>query len=91
MGTMGAPAILLCLLCVTMTLFIWGRWRYDLVAFFTLMAAVVLQLIPPNQAFSGFSHPAVIMVGAIMILSHAVSNSGIIDSAIRKITPLTTN
>ena len=40
---------------------IWGRWRYDLVAFAALMVAVVAGVIPVEQAFFGFGHPAAIV------------------------------
>ena len=57
-------AILLCLF----GLLAWGRWRYDVVAFLALMAAVVSGVVPAGQAFSGFGHPATITVAAILIL-----------------------
>ena len=59
--------------------FVWGRWRYDLVAFAVLMVSVVLGLIPPDEAFLGFGHPAVITVGAVLIISRTLSSSGFID------------
>ena len=49
------------LLLAVFVFLIWGRWRYDLVAFAALMAAVVLGVVPVDQAFSGFGHPATII------------------------------
>jgi len=49
---------------VMMALFAWGRWRYDLVAAVALMAAVVVGIVPPEQAFKGFSDDIVIIVGS---------------------------
>jgi di/tricarboxylate transporter len=37
---------------------IWGRWRYDLVAFFALLVALPTGIVPADQAFSGFGHSA---------------------------------
>ena len=43
-------------------LLLWGRFRYDLVAFTALMAGVVLGVVPTKDAFSGFGHPATLVV-----------------------------
>ena len=37
-----------------MALFIWGRLRYDLVALLALFASVLLGIVKPEEAFSGF-------------------------------------
>jgi di/tricarboxylate transporter len=63
-----------------MALFLWGRWRYDVVAVAALMAAVLLGLVEPGDAFAGFGHPAVITVAAVLIISRALSVSGLIDA-----------
>ena len=54
------------LIVVTLGLFVWDRWRYDVVAFATLLAAVVLGLVPAREAFAGFGHPATVTVAAIL-------------------------
>lgn len=66
------------LICV-FALLIWGRWRYDLVAFSALMIAVVADVIPKEQAFSGFGHPAVVVIALVLIVSRGLSNSGVIE------------
>ena len=58
---------------------IWGRWRYDLVAFVALIAAVVMGIVPTNEAFSGFGHPATIIIALVLIVSKGLSNSGAIE------------
>lgn len=60
-------------------LFIWGRLRYDIVAFITLLLLVLLDLIPVSEAFSGFAHPATITVAIVLIISRGLYNSGAID------------
>jgi di/tricarboxylate transporter len=70
-------------LFVTLIMFVWGRWRYDVVAILALLFLTVMGLIPGDQAFYGFSHPAVITVAAVLILSRALLNSGLVDSITR--------
>jgi len=78
---------ILALMALILVLFIWGRWRYDLVAFTGLLVAVVLGLVEPAEAFQGFGHPAVVTVAAVLILSGALANSGLISLLTRQIEP----
>ncbi|MEP0339526.1 MAG: SLC13 family permease [Alphaproteobacteria bacterium] len=64
------------LIAAALALFVWDRWRYDVVAFSVLLAAVVLGLVPAREAFSGFGHPATITVAAILVLSHTLARTG---------------
>lgn len=68
--------ILFALLGTILLFLLWGRIRYDLVAFSGLLAGVVLGVIPQDQAFSGFSNPAVFIVALVLIASKAFENSG---------------
>ena len=68
-------------------LLVWGRWRYDVVAFLALMAAVVTGIVPAGEAFLGFGHPATVTVAAILVLSRALLSSGATDFAARLIRP----
>jgi len=76
-------------LVLTMFLFGWGRWRYDLVAMFALVACVLLQLVDPSKAFVGFGHPAVITVAAVLIISAALKNAGVVDEIASRLSGLT--
>jgi len=78
---------ILALIGAILILFIWGRWRYDLIAFTALLAAVVIGLVEPMEAFVGFGHPAVITVAAVLIISRALSNSGLIDLLAKGLDP----
>lgn len=69
--------------------FIWGRWRYDVVALSALILAVAAGVVPAGEAFIGFGHPATITVIAVLILSRGLSNSGIVDSMARSLAPAT--
>ncbi len=62
-----------------MALFIWGRWRYDLVAVAALVSAVLVGVVPTDDAFGGFGHPAVITVAAVLVISRALEESGFVD------------
>ncbi|MBO6825034.1 MAG: SLC13 family permease [Sneathiella sp.] len=67
---------------------LWGKWRYDLVAFIALLIALVLGVVPTEAAFSGFGHPATIIVGLVLIVSRGLMNSGAIDILTRKLMAL---
>ncbi len=76
-------AIVFASLALVLVLFIWGRWRYDLVALFALLVVTISGLVPASDAFLGFGHPAVITVAAVLILSRALFNSGMVDYIVR--------
>ncbi|MBB4098547.1 di/tricarboxylate transporter [Sphingomonas kyeonggiensis] len=64
-----------------MLLFIWGKFRYDMVAVIALLAALALGIVSPKQAFTGFSDDIVIIVASALVLSGAVQRSGVIERA----------
>ncbi|MFP4555238.1 MAG: SLC13 family permease [Bacteroidales bacterium] len=66
-------------LIVILGLFVWGRLRHDFVALIALFVLVILRLIPAEDAFLGFGHPAVITVAAVLIIGKALEHSGLID------------
>jgi len=74
-----------------MALFVWGRWRYDLVAVTGLLAAVLLGVVPADNAFAGFSNDIVIIVGSALVVSAAVARSGVIERTVQAIAPHVTD
>ncbi len=85
-------------------LFAWGKWRYDIVAVIGLFSLVVadvivdkvlgregLALIDPESALVGFGHPAVITVAAVLVISRALRNSGVVDLITRQLAPFAKN
>lgn len=66
------------ILFIALLLFAWGRWRYDLVAMFSLIVAVLMGVVPESEAFSGFGHPAVVTVVAVLIISQGLQNAGVV-------------
>jgi di/tricarboxylate transporter len=79
--------LILLLLTATMALFIWGRWRHDVVALASLVTAVIVGVVPAASAFNGFGHPAVITVACILVLSHGLQATGAIDLLARRAVP----
>ena len=57
-------------------LLIWGRWRYDIVAFGALMTGVVVGAVEVENAFSGFGHEATLVVALVLIVSAGLVRSG---------------
>jgi di/tricarboxylate transporter len=79
--------LILTILAGTFAMFLWGRWRYDMVALGALLASVLSGLVLPVAAFSGFGHPAVITVACVLVLSQGLQNSGAVDALTRAVLP----
>jgi len=74
---MNDQVLLSATLIALLGLFIWGKVRYDGLAIGALFVLVVLEIIPANDAFAGFAHPAVITVALVLIISQGLKNSGL--------------
>lgn len=83
--------IIFVILSVTLVLFAWGKWRYDLVALTAMSAVLASGLVSPDEAFAGFGHIAVITVTAVLIISQALKNAGVVDVASAYLLPHTSN
>ncbi|MBT0956193.1 SLC13 family permease [Alphaproteobacteria bacterium KMM 3653] len=68
--------ILFTLFAAVFALLIWGRYRYDIVAFSALMIGVVLGVVPTKDAFAGFGHPATLVVALVLVVSAGLVRSG---------------
>ncbi|MCP5075251.1 MAG: SLC13 family permease, partial [Rhodobacteraceae bacterium] len=64
---------------------IWGRWRYDLVAFAALLIGVLAGVVPAKHAFDGFGHPATLVVALVLIVSAGLVNSGAVHLITRSL------
>lgn len=85
---MSNPQILIfVILTAMMGLFLWGRFRHDVVALTALLACVIAGLVPSEMAFAGFGHPAVITVACVLLLSQGLRNTGAVDWLARSILP----
>ena len=85
---MSTPQILIfAIIAAMLLLFLWGRLRHDFVALAALMACVIAGLVPADQAFAGFGHPAVITVACVLILSRGLQDTGAVDWLARRVIP----
>lgn len=78
---------ILAVLIVTIGLFIWGRFRHDLVALAALLATTLLGLVPTASAFAGFGHPAVITVAGVLVMSAALEKTGAVAALVDHLIP----
>ncbi len=81
---------IIAILVATVGLFLWGRWRHDIVAVAALLACVLAGLIPGSAAFLGFGHPAVITVACVLVLSAGLQLTGAVDALARAALPTAT-
>lgn len=79
--------IILAVLSATVAMFLWGRWRHDMVALGALLACVLTGLVPADAAFAGFGHPAVVTVASVLVLSQGLQASGAVDALSRRVLP----
>ena len=83
----ASQQLILLILACTVGLFLWGRWRHDIVALAALLACVVTGLTPATDAFVGFGHPAVITVAAVLILSKGLQTTGAVEALAQRALP----
>lgn len=77
--------IVLGILGTAVVLFASGFVRMDLVALFVLCALFIAGVVDSEQAIAGFSHPAVVTVWAMFILSEGLARAGLADAMGRKV------
>ncbi len=70
---------LFALLGAVFAFLVWGKIRYDLIAFGALIIAVIIGVVPQENAFDGFAHHATIIVALVLVVSRGLSNSGAIE------------
>ena len=76
------------LIALTIGAFVWGRFRYDLVAVVALVAGLALGIIPADAAFDGFKNDVTVIIACALIVSAAFARSGIVELAMRRVLPL---
>ncbi len=67
-------------LAATLVLFVWNRLRFDVVAMLALLAIAIAGLLPTEELFAGFGHPAVVTVAAVLVVSQGLVNGGVVDN-----------
>jgi di/tricarboxylate transporter len=74
-----------------MGLFVWGPFRYDVVAMLALLAALAVGIVPPDRAFTGFGDEIVILIGSALVVSAGIARSGVIERILRPVAPYLTS
>jgi di/tricarboxylate transporter len=67
----------------TVAMFVWGRFRYDLIALVALLIGLATRDVPLKQAFGGFTSDVVVIIASALIVSAAIARSGAIEWAVR--------
>ncbi len=75
--------IVFLVLGITLGLFVWNRLRFDVVSMLALLTVAMAGLVPSDQLFAGFGHPAVITVAAVLVISQGLVNGGVVDAVAR--------
>ncbi len=70
-------AIILGTLLVAFILFLTEKLRVDMVAILIILILIFSQILTIEEAFAGFSHPIVIAVGALFIISGGLYQTGV--------------
>src|SRR6202000_1677817 len=68
-------------------MFVWGRFRYDVISLVALLASVLLGLTPAKKAFDAFSNEVVIIIACALVVSAGFARSGVIEAILRPVTP----
>lgn len=76
---MTGQVIVYGVLLLALALFVWGKWRYDVIALLALLTLTIAGVVPGASAFAGFGHPAVVTVAAVLAVSRGLENSGLVD------------
>ena len=72
---------------LTVAAFIWGRFRYDLVAAVALAVGLAIGVIPAKDAFSGFANDVTVIIACALVVSAAFARSGIVELALKGVLP----
>jgi di/tricarboxylate transporter len=78
-GIISDQVLLFGLLVVVFGMLVWGKVRYDLVAFGALITGIIIGVVPQEDAFSGFGHHATVIIALVLVVSRGLSNSGAIE------------
>lgn len=76
-------AVLGAALILALAMFVWGKWKPEVVALALLLGLTAAGIVPTDTAFSGFAHPAVITVGAILVVSAGLTRAGVVETVTR--------
>jgi di/tricarboxylate transporter len=85
LGLTPQQAAAIAIVVIMLGIFVWDRWRYDVVAMGALLAAVVVGIVPQDKAFVGFSDQVIVVMASVLVVSKAVARSGVLDRLVRRL------
>ena len=77
MPTFEPQSIVLATLVASLLLFATDALRYDLIAVLVVLLLAASGVLTPQEAFSGFSSPAVVLVASMFLFAHAMGRWGL--------------
>ena len=84
------PSVVLLLVVVGIALVLfWFEWvPADVTALGVLVALIVLDLVPPEEAFAGFGSDTVVLLLGLLVMTAALTRTGVLDLASRRLLAL---
>lgn len=64
-------------LVISIAVFVWDRFRMDLVAFAVLLVLAVSGVITPGEAVAGFGNPVLLMIAGLFVVGEALMRTGV--------------
>jgi di/tricarboxylate transporter len=87
---MTLPIFLLLVILAIALLFFWFEWvSPDVTALGVLLALIIFDLVPLDQAFSGFGSDTVILLLGLLIMTAALMRTGVVEVVSRKLMEFT--
>lgn len=84
----GEPLLFLAIVSVALIFFVWELFPMDVTALALLAVLLMTGILTLDEAISGFSNKAVLTVGAMFILSHALVKTGFVEVAADRLSRL---
>lgn len=85
LGLTPDQAAAIAIVVIMLGVFIWDRWRYDIVAIGALLAAIAVGIVPQDKAFVGFSDQVIVVMASVLVVSKAIARSGVLDRLVRRL------
>ena len=79
------------ILAVAFLLFLRNRIRYDIIALLVMLGVIASGLLPFQEVFANFGHPAIVIVASMFVMSEAFVRSGMVDIIVSRLSFLYTH
>jgi di/tricarboxylate transporter len=84
----ASQVITLAVLAAVIVALIWDKLRSDIVALAGAAVLLMTGVVRPVEVQSAFASPAIIALASLFVIAYAMELSGLLDSAIRRVTRL---